>query len=187
VDRDFCEIKCGRCRIRSKFCIVKDAKNKRATCCHEDEQCCQDTMLCCPVESTCCPPNPAGVGCCANGRTCCPSDLATGCCRQHQTCCPGAGCVDKSSDDAHCGGCGIACAADESCVDGTCRPQCPAGLTLCGSRCVDTMEDPQNCGGCGNFNPNGLKCCFGVPCHYTNGVCCQSPGARGTCYPDPPC
>jgi hypothetical protein len=128
-DRDFCEIKCGRCRIRDKFCIVRDAKNKRATCCHEDQQCCQDTKLCCSLDAVCCPPSSNRVGCCAAGRACCPSDFATGCCEQHQTCCLEGGCVDTSLDRLNCGGCGIECPRDQICVDGSCL--CPPGTKKC--------------------------------------------------------
>jgi hypothetical protein len=41
-----------------------------------------------------------------------PGDTAHVCC--------GAGCVDVSSDPAHCGACGHACAAGQSCQSGTC-------------------------------------------------------------------
>jgi hypothetical protein len=40
-------------------------------------------------------------------------------CPKDTTRCSGA-CVDTRSSDAHCGGCGIACASDEACRDATC-------------------------------------------------------------------
>jgi hypothetical protein len=189
-DRDFCEIKCGRCRIRSKFCIVGGTgldDLERATCCKEDQRCCQDGKQCCPEDSVCCPSTNARP-CCPAGESCCASDLG-GCCSEHETCCPGRGCTDTASNPNHCGGCNNPCAAGETCVDGSCMVVCPDGWTVCNGVCVDTLWNPNHCGGCNSFNPNGLKCCYGNVCHFINGVCCHSPGARGTCMPEghPPC
>ena len=71
-DRDFCEIKCGRCRIREKFCIIGSG---RATCCHEDEKCCQNGKDCCPEDFVCCLADNV-VACCPNGQECCPHSRA---------------------------------------------------------------------------------------------------------------
>ena len=68
----------------------------------------------------------------------------------------GATCVDVRSDNAHCGGCGRACASAMTCVDGSCR--CTSGQTLCGSACVDTRVDATNCGACGVACPSGATC-----------------------------
>ena len=175
-DREFCEIKCGRCRIREKFCIVHDASNKRATCCHEDQQCCQDTKLCCSLDSVCCPPSPNRVGCCPAGYECCASDTR-GCCRQNETCCPGpsGGCVDTTSDDTHCGECGNACPSGTACVDGTCRPpdrpdcfdeDCPPG-----QRCRNRPGEEPACG-CGE----GFKYCdHQQGCAPDTWTCCPPP------------
>lgn len=60
-------------------------------------------------------------------------------------------CVDTSTDEANCGGCGptAACASGEFCVDGVCRDvggTCPPPFVLCGSDCVDPRSSITHCG-----------------------------------------
>jgi MYXO-CTERM domain-containing protein len=69
-------------------------------------------------------------------------------------------CVDVASDPAHCGGCGLACGANQICSAGSCA--CPAGLALCDGACVDTQSSGANCGGCGNACPTGQVCNAGI-------------------------
>jgi len=59
--------------------------------------------------------------------------------------CEGA-CIDTRTDDDHCGACGVACGAGQTCEDGECR--CDHG-TDCDDSCVETDADPTNCGACG--------------------------------------
>lgn len=66
-------------------------------------------------------------------------------------------CVDFSSDARHCGGCGLACAGTDVCVEGACV-DCPTGQTLCGSACADLEIDAQNCGACGSPCAEGEVC-----------------------------
>jgi hypothetical protein len=77
----------------------------------------------------------------------------------------GAGCMDISSDPAHCGACGAVCDTGYECVGGTCqipeilvndditqtneRFYCEIGLTECYGACVDLANDVRNCGICG--------------------------------------
>jgi hypothetical protein len=156
-----CVEKCGRCRIRDKFCVVKgDAMHPdpHATCCFEDQQCCQDSRTCCDRSETCCPSDP--VGCCAAGEACCPG---VGCCLAGASCCPD-GCYDLSSDPYNCGVCGHACIDGEVCHQGQCfcadpdacgcqrDSQCPQGQ-LCLTQddqylCNATTDDNCHCG-CG--------------------------------------
>jgi len=60
------------------------------------------------------------------------------------TLCDGV-CVDTTSDEAHCGACGNACAQATACVDGAC---CPAGQIECDGACTDPSLRT-SCGGCG--------------------------------------
>lgn len=60
--------------------------------------------------------------------------------------CEGA-CVDTRTDSDHCGACGVACDAGQTCDDGECR--CVHGTTECDGACVETSADPANCGDCG--------------------------------------
>lgn len=67
-------------------------------------------------------------------------------------------CVTLSVTSAHCGTCGNACAAGESCLSGSCL--C-IGET-CDGTCVDTVSHPQHCGGCGTACAPGRHCSEGV-------------------------
>ena len=49
----------------------------------------------------------------------------------------GAACVDADVDRDHCGGCGLACADAEACVEGACVRACPIGQIACDGACVD--------------------------------------------------
>lgn len=71
-------------------------------------------------------------------------------------------CVDTRTDDRHCGMCGRACAAGESCVGGNCQVRCAAGQTTCSGRCANVMTDPQNCGTCGMTCTGTQSCVSGV-------------------------
>jgi hypothetical protein len=53
-------------------------------------------------------------------------------CSAGQSECSGA-CVDMATSNAHCGGCGQACAGGTSCSNGYC---CPNGTRACGDVCV---------------------------------------------------
>ncbi len=79
---------------------------------------------------------------------------------QMQTCLDGEvrcnGACISALDDANCGGCGITCAASQSCVsvaDGTTfMCMCREGYATCGEDmcAVNIDNDPQNCGKCGH-------------------------------------
>ncbi|MCS6798247.1 MAG: hypothetical protein NZ898_06925 [Myxococcota bacterium] len=96
-------------------------------------------------------------------------------------CCSGA-CVDRSSDEAHCGMCGRACATGltccrGTCVDtrshlshcGTCDRVCAAHETCCSGNCVDVSTDPHHCGRCGQR-------CTRVPSTCCSGICYEGYG-----------
>jgi hypothetical protein len=73
----------------------------------------------------------------------------------------GTGCVDPSSDPAHCG---------------TCGNSCGGGTTCCAGDCVDLQTDANHCGECGNGRGNG---------GCTDGSCCPSGSepCGGDCCP----
>ena len=76
-------------------------------------------------------------------------------------------CVDASADPAHCGGCGMACAAASQCISGVCV--CPPGDPSCGD-----IGDPDRCG--------GRRCADERYC--SSGSCVCRPGltdVSGTC------
>ncbi len=83
-------------------------------------------------------------------------------CRPIDTMCSGA-CTDLQTSRTHCGMCGRACAAGESCTAGVCGLACPAGQSACGGVCVDTTSSATNCGMCG-------RTCVGAQ-WCSNGVC----------------
>jgi hypothetical protein len=71
----------------------------------------------------------------------------------------GTGCVDTTTNNAHCGACGNACVSPRTCGSGVCN--CPSGYANCNGQCVNLQIDAQNCGGCG-------QACTGV---CTSGSC----------------
>ncbi len=92
-------------------------------------------------------------------------------CPPEQTRC-GDTCVDPRSTVAHCGTCGNACAASQTCVAGACV--CPTGQSLCGGRCVDTNAEAAHCGACGEVCPAGQLCNGGTcsaSCDAPRSVC----------------
>ena len=74
-DRDFCEVKCGRCKkAGTAFCIHRADNHHdedHATCCRRREKCCPETFYCCPKEYSCCKDPTKPFPCCPLGRGCC--------------------------------------------------------------------------------------------------------------------
>jgi hypothetical protein len=71
-------------------------------------------------------------------------------------------CPDFSSEPSNCGGCGMTCASDESCSNGSCVSVCQPSTSECNGQCVDLSQDPNNCGTCGNVCTGGQICSAGV-------------------------
>lgn len=93
-------------------------------------------------------------------------------CRPIDTTCSGA-CADLQTSAAHCGACGRACAAGETCTAGACGLACPTGQTACSGRCVDLNVAADNCGACGRTCIGGQWCtagaCGGGPNYAVDG------------------
>lgn len=151
-------------------------------CIHTDT----DEMNCGAVGTVC-----GAAEMCVGGMCVCnPTTMEV--CGATETCCTSA-CVDLTSDEAHCGMCGmacpmdeecitaaggpseclcggVACDADETCMGGTCvcNPTtgeiCGAGQSCCGMACIDTTMDDANCGGC------GITCGAMTTCNTVAGV-----------------
>lgn len=94
---------------------------------------------------------------------------AAGSCAAGLTLCNGT-CVSVMESTANCGGCGMACAAGQACVNGVCS--CNTGQTDCGGVCVDTSADVNNCGGCGMACGSTQGCSAGLcACPTTAALC----------------
>ena len=107
--------------------------------CTRNKQCCSDA---CDTRRSA-PSNQRNKCYCPNGRTDC-----------------GNACVDLTSDENHCGACGIACGGGETCCNGTCR---------------DLDADRDNCGTCGKRCTNAAHICDEGGCVDP----CAGSGAKG--------
>ncbi len=75
---------------------------------------------------------------------------------------PGDGCVDVTTDHAHCGGCSAACEQGQVCVEGECTYSCSPGQNICGDQCANLAKDPEHCGECDNECDRGYWCEEGI-------------------------
>ena len=72
-----------------------------------------------------------------------------------------AACIEPSSDERHCGGCGNACPPNAVCAFGSCVLVCPPGQNNCNGACYDTLTDEAHCGSCTNACLPGRECVAG--------------------------
>jgi hypothetical protein len=192
-NRTACEEKCGRCRIKAKFCIIPPDDNNpnlRATCCEEHQSCCPDHgsetgYLCVNLNSDsrhCGECNRE----CDDGQICLgecidnpapPPGACTNCPAPNWRCCEGVNCVEVASDKNNCGSCGNACKLGEQCVNGACTRRSCSGVRP--QYClVETISGPQDyciaaedacCDGYYCSWPYG--CCPGKKCSTLDGSC----------------
>jgi hypothetical protein len=117
--------------------------------------------------------DPSRQGCggqdCGAGESCC-RDFESG----------AVVCSDPLADEMNCGGCGVVCEWDETCVRGVCaeglgtscwwNTTCPDGTWCCpdkwlsgaGPKCKALLDDDDNCGWCGHACAAGLTCVSGL-------------------------
>ncbi len=94
-------------------------------------------------------------------------------------------CIDTDTDDANCGMCGMACAANEECVGGTCQlivcppaPQCKMVTLMMDGSCVQTnLSNTTPC-------DDGLFCTAADICQSGTCVGFGTPCDTGTCNED---
>ena len=104
-----------------------------------------------------------------------------------------AGCeTDTTTTEAHCGTCGHACAANETCLAGVCTTlACQAPLADCNDVAtdgceIDTSTDEAHCGMCGNACPAGATC-VGGSCSYACRAQPDDPITGQKCPIETPC
>ena len=87
-------------------------------------------------------------------------------------------CAKADTDNANCGGCGVACNELQICAGGKCGDVCLPTQTKCGppdggvsadggplpSYCTDVKTDNANCGGCGVVCPFAKALCAAGVC-----------------------
>lgn len=152
--------------------------------------------LCDPDTGACGPPLVNGTACddgdeCTFGDACHQAVCVGIPCSATQTCCAGAGCVDLSSNNAHCGTCGNACQGS-TCFQGTCVEGCVIGGVFYPN---GTRNPANNCQACNTSasrtswvnlgtsftNPFEYSCsqgCFTGWCSFGE---CVSLGGSGGC------
>ena len=106
----------------------------------------------------------------AEGRTRCPSGLTR--CKVGKK----KPCVDLTTDPAHCGACGTACAAGQTCVAGACTGTC---IPTCDGRQCGDDGCGGSCGQCGG----GERCRDGR-CQESEDEWPIDPGLDGQCIAD---
>ena len=105
--------------------------------------------------------------------------------------CCGGECVDRDTDERHCGFCGRDCGRRaDTCVDGMCTcgnvPECPLDDTCCSGQCHD-------CGPSGVCCGDGLchQCCTSDDCESAAPICdnhlCIECRNASDCPDPPPC
>lgn len=174
-----CDGKCGPVRNRCKDLVEcepcacePDVGACDETCgmvvnsCGETVDCgpcdCSSCGVCtiCNPESGQCDADSSAVGtaCGGTGQECQPDGSCA--CPVGEHVCNGV-CVNRQTDPANCGRCGITCPRDNTCQDGTCT--CNAGgYTMCGGSCVNLLKDSSNCGACGEVCPPETPDCCGI-------------------------
>src|SRR5207253_1749180 len=98
-------------------------------------------------------------------------------CANGETRCDGV-CVDTAVTSKHCGGCGVACSADQVCNTGACG--CAANAIVCANTCTDPMTDKNHCGAsadCAGAN-TGTQCGLQQAC--AGGTCLSTVIYRGS-------
>jgi len=174
-----CECVGGTCTISTSGCNGGPGCVGDQTCCangctdiNTDPNNCSQCGFACTTGDTCVNGNCTAPASCNGGPVC------TGL----EQCCK-SGCTDIDTDPANCGGCGMTCAAADTCVGGLCKapascnggPVCTGSEQCCQSGCTNIDTDPANCGGCSQPCAAGDTCLGGV---------CQVPP---TCNGGPVC
>ena len=111
-------------------------------------------------------------------------------------------CTDLTTNAAHCGACGRACATGQACVGSSCVAMdsgvvpCPGTQIRCDNVCTDLSSSAAHCGGCGRPCASGQTCVSGMcmtvvvdsgvaPCPGTqvrcNNVCTDLSSSAANC------
>jgi hypothetical protein len=195
-NRNECELKCGRCRIPGKFCIVPpDDSNphNRATCCKAQQTCCPDINS--DTGESCVDTDRDPLHCGACNFPCLPDEVCIrGTCQPYDCAnlgkvCDGV-CTDPDTDAWNCGGCGKQCGPGQICRNAQCKCEIPE-QEYCGpvAGCRwTTGGDHAHCGACHRLctlwcSPEGTCECppDSKPCGAS--ICI---GKDATCCPDGP-
>lgn len=163
LDPGPCEATPGTCNAVSGMCeyepLGAGSPCEDGNDCTIDDAC--DGAATCVGGETCSTDNPCETGVCQAG-ACVFTPIADGMScgpRAADRCCSGS-CIDIASDDAHCGGCGLACDPSQSCESvgdtSTCDPS-PADTT---GRCTCAAANAQCPGGqiCRTATPFDNRC-----------------------------
>ncbi len=122
---------------------------------------------------------------CGDGLVCSAGQCTEACSGGLTDC--GGSCVNQSTDEANCGGCGATdtlavCDPDQTCTAGVCT--CSAPQLVCGGSCVDPRTSNMYCGAttdCMGAN-DGVMCPANEGC--LGGVCTTKLVYRGSLIPD---
>ncbi len=116
-------------------------------------------------------------GCVGTGSEICGDGLDNDCNGSVDDCRMCAGETVPDNDPGHCGKCGNACRATETCIAGECGCG-PKMATVCGGDCADLTSSAEHCGECDKACEPGQIC---------SSSACECPASARTLCPDVGC
>jgi hypothetical protein len=135
-----CSIARGVAACENGACVIGSCEAGRGSCNGDVADGCETSLTSDPEHCGACETK------CGTDRVCGPTGCGTSCGPGLEAC--GGSCVDKATDEKHCGTCNNACPSTAngvaSCVNRNCTVKCNTGFNYCTGQCV--ASSPTSCG-----------------------------------------